>query len=338
MTSRLTMGVPLVNSRLQIARIFNIDTAEVLRRAGVKQRALLNPLGRISLDQDNAIWRSLVEVSGDPAIGLKIGPRFLLPGFGIVAYTMMNVDTMLDGLQRFCKYQRLLENAYRFEVVCDESGLAYSIYCEGEWQPERRYSLDFAMAANHQLMAKLGIRSRDIQELQFQHEAPDDLTPYREIFGDVNLKFGCDKTCTLLMAYTAKTPIIGANPEMLPMFDRQADAQLAQYDQDNFSDHVRKAIVRSLKGNSPTLETIAQDLHISARSLQLKLKQEDTSYQAVLDEVRKEMAIDYLRNSALTKSEIAYLLGFAEVSAFSRRFKRWTGRSPSAFQEQDSEV
>ncbi|MEM9245871.1 MAG: AraC family transcriptional regulator [Cyanobacteria bacterium P01_F01_bin.153] len=338
MTSSLTMGNSLVTARLQIARMLDIDTAEVLRRAEVKQRALRNPLGRITLDQDNAIWRSLVEVTGDPAIGLKLGSRFQMPGFGLVGYLLMNVDTMFEGFQRFCKYQRLLANAYRFEVDQNESGLAYSFHYEGEWKPERRCTLDFAMAVTYQLTGTLGVSAPDIKQVRFQHDAPEDLTPYQETFADIDLAFGCNETCFLYRPHAVEIPTLGAQPDLLPMFERQAEALLAKYDQDNFSDRVRQSITRAFQGNVPTLETIAQDLHLSARSLQIKLKQEDTSYQAVLDEVRKELAIAYLRNSALSKSEISYLLGFSEVSTFSRKFKQWTGRSPSAFQEQDSKV
>ena len=333
MKSPLTIATPLVAMRLQIARIHGIDTASVLKRAGLKAGALRNPLGRLTLDRDNAIWREIVAATGDPAIGLRLGRYFKLHGFGIVGYLMMNVDTVFEGMQRFCKYQRLITNAYRSETIRDEDSLAYVTYYEGDWQPERRCTLDFIMSSTRQLAVDVGIDIPAVKQVCFQYDRPADLAPYAAVFGNANLQFGCADTRFVFVEEAAETPVIGANPELLEAFDLQAKALLAEYDRESFSDRVRQAITQNLQGATPALGEIAGALNLSPRSLQMKLQEEGTSYQTLLDEVRKDMAIAYLRGGDLKKTEIAYLLGFSQASAFSRKFKRWTGKAPSAFQK-----
>lgn len=334
MNAFLTVAAPAIAMRIQIARACGVDTDLVLKRVGLSRVQLLNPMVRLTLAQDNAVWREIVALTGDPAIGLKLGQYIKLPGIGIVGYLMMNTGTITEGMRRLCKYERLLTNAYRTEIAEDRESLAYITHCEGGWQPERRHTLDFIMSAGQALAADLAIDPLALKAVCFQYDRPADITPYAVVFGRTQLKFGCRDTRFILASDVAKTPVIGANPDLLAVFDRQAEQLLAKYERDNLSDRVRLEIVEIVREEAPALSKIADRLHLSSRSLQLKLKEEGTSYQKLLDEVRRDLAIGYLRDSNLSLIEIAYLLGFSELSVFSRTFKRWTGQTPSAYQKQ----
>ena len=98
------------------------------------------------------------------------------------------------------------------------------------------------------------------------------------------------------------------------------------------STKVKSIILETLKGDVPTLELVAQKLVMSKRSMQAKLKEEGSTFQQLLNESRKELAQQYLREKQVSKSEIAYLLGFSEVAVFSRNFKKWTNMTPTEFQ------
>ena len=102
---------------------------------------------------------------------------------------------------------------------------------------------------------------------------------------------------------------------------------------DTLGYRVRQAITEGLKGEEPKLGSIARHLAMSERSIQLKLKEEGLTYQQLLDEVRKEMALSHLQEPYLSTTDIAYLLGFSEPSVFSRAFKKWTGTIPNAYRK-----
>ena len=86
-----------------------------------------------------------------------------------------------------------------------------------------------------------------------------------------------------------------------------------------------------MKPQFPTIEQVAANLNLSVRTLQRRLKEEGLTYKIVLDELRKQFALDYIKNKELSVKEIAYLLDYAEPSSFIRTFKRWTGKSPNVY-------
>ncbi|MEO1214948.1 MAG: helix-turn-helix transcriptional regulator [Bacteroidota bacterium] len=123
------------------------------------------------------------------------------------------------------------------------------------------------------------------------------------------------------------------NPRLLQIFDRHAQNFLvSQTENDTYTSKVNRLLVNQLKNDAPGIEVVADHLSMSVRSLQMKLKEEGTSYQKLLNAVRKNFAIAYLRERKVSKGEIAHMLGFSEISVFSRTFKKWTGKSPSEYQ------
>ncbi len=95
-----------------------------------------------------------------------------------------------------------------------------------------------------------------------------------------------------------------------------------------------QVLAKRLKGGSPPLGEVASALAMSARNLQRALREEDTSYQALLDHARRELALGHLATPAGSAAEVAFLLGFADASAFTRAFRRWTGSTPGAWRAQ----
>ncbi|MFY0533849.1 helix-turn-helix transcriptional regulator [Nannocystis pusilla] len=94
-------------------------------------------------------------------------------------------------------------------------------------------------------------------------------------------------------------------------------------------------VVRALPGELPSLEATAKALATSTRTLQRALQAEGTTFQALVDEVRRDLSLGYLREGQRTVSEIAFLLGFTEVATFTRAFRRWTGSAPSAWRQRE---
>lgn len=128
--------------------------------------------------------------------------------------------------------------------------------------------------------------------------------------------------------------VTGNNARLLNIYDRHAQDLLdKQAVAESYSYQVKELLLRHLKDDSPGIEVVADHLSMSVRSLQMKLKEEGTSYQKILNSVRKSLAIAYLsEDPKVSKGEIAQILGFSEISVFSRTFKKWTGKSPSEYQ------
>ena len=112
--------------------------------------------------------------------------------------------------------------------------------------------------------------------------------------------------------------------------DHIIDEYLARLDRAHVINHVRAHLVESMPSGRVKEMDTAQRLNMSVRTLQRKLKQEDTTFKKVLDETRRELSLSYIKDKHTPIKEITYLLGYSDPANFSRAFKRWTGMSPSA--------
>ncbi|MDF5729485.1 MAG: AraC family transcriptional regulator [Rhizonema sp. PD38] len=123
-----------------------------------------------------------------------------------------------------------------------------------------------------------------------------------------------------------------SDPGLGRILDRYIEVLLAKLPQSgSFIDSVCREISRELRGGNLEVEAITKRLGFVSRTLQRKLKEAGTSYQELLDETRQSLSTHYLQEQHITVSEVAFLLGFSEASAFSRAFKRWTGTTPGEF-------
>ena len=113
--------------------------------------------------------------------------------------------------------------------------------------------------------------------------------------------------------------------------ERVITKYLAQFERGSVKLQVEAKLLEQLPSGHTSQESIAKALHLSSRSLQRKLKEEGTTYKQLLEDTRRELAAQYVKESELSVGEITFLLGFSEPANFSRAFKRWTGVSPSAY-------
>jgi len=153
--------------------------------------------------------------------------------------------------------------------------------------------------------------------------------------------FGCLVVCgtprnaIIFRATDANRPFVTRNAELLGILAPQFDEELKEENGDeNFIERVRIAIQQRLTGRRPTIEDIADALHISSRTLQRRLQDDGSSFQRVLEEARHQLARHYLNNSVLELNEAAYLLGYEDGNSFVRAFRTWEGVPPARWREQ----
>jgi AraC-like DNA-binding protein len=145
---------------------------------------------------------------------------------------------------------------------------------------------------------------------------------------------GARKNAIVFRPDDAQRPFVTRNAELLAMLAPQFEAELKQENgEENFLERVRIAIQQKLTGRRPTIEDIADALHVSSRTLQRRLQDEGSSFQRVLEEARHQLARLYLNNSVLELNEAAYLLGYEDGNSFVRAFRTWEGVPPARWRE-----
>jgi AraC-like DNA-binding protein len=125
----------------------------------------------------------------------------------------------------------------------------------------------------------------------------------------------------------------GSNPQLAELNDQVMIQYLAKLDQNHVTQKVKATIIDQLPSGSVTDETVARALYMSSRKLQRQLQRAGTTFNALLNEIRQDLAHKYLSEEDTSMTEIAFLLGFSESSAFSRAFKRWMGVSPTKYRK-----
>jgi AraC-like DNA-binding protein len=159
--------------------------------------------------------------------------------------------------------------------------------------------------------------------------APEPRAPFDEWFRSP-IDWGADRATVLCRREDLVQPLPTANPDVAQANERVALEYLERLDRTDIVTQVRRRILELLPSGPPTQTEIARALALSPRTLHRRLAEAGTSFAQLLDDTRRELAGGYLQRTDYAIAEVAYLLGFAEVSSFNRAFRRWTGIAPSA--------
>jgi AraC-like DNA-binding protein len=328
--SQLTGHVRLALVLLERAPKLGVSRDTLLRDAKLDERQLRDPSGRIPLDAVARLWRSVASHVQDPAIGLRVGADIHVREFGIVGYAMAFSHTVASALNRVSRYSRILSNAHA--LIMEPAGEA--TWVRLEMQPELRA---FRLAVDYRLAAVLSacreIAASPIAPLivQLPYRRPADVKEYVRFF-DGPLEFGSLGAALLLRNEDLARPNARADNKLTGYLDSLAEQTLASVGgEGTLRERVRRALWAELSEGVPSLPRLARTLGMSDRTLQRQLREEGTTFLALLEDLRREMAPSLLRDGRLSVSEVAFLLGYEDPSAFTRAFRRWFGRSPRAY-------
>ena len=310
------------------------DPAPLLSEAGISLEDSCNANARIPTIRTMQLWRLSIAATADPAFGLAVARHFqpaVLHGLG---FAWLASDTLRDALGRLVKYSHLISTLPDFRLDDGENtvDLVVTVPDLGE---------DFSHAATD---AGLAIFLRMCQitaatrimpvRVAMQRPEPSDKTPYEAMFGSC-IEYSAAAHRLSFAATLANAPLSTAQPELARLNDQTVIDYLARCEHSNLAMQVRAKIIEGLPDGRPSQEDIAQTLNTSLRSLQRRLRDEDTNFKNLLSETRQQLALQYMRDTSRSIGEITYLLGFSEPSNFNRAFKRWTGKSPGEFRSHE---
>ena len=279
-------------------------------------------------------WRQLLARAADylhdPALGLHLGATITPAHLGPLGYVLAASSNASAALQRYLRYQRLVHDVspVRYELSGDELIL--------EWNDDSRaigpHANQCGLAALVQFARHIAAPDTTPLAVYFVEPAPADPAPYAEYFG-CPVYFDQPATRIRFAASLLQQPLRQPDATLATLLQGQVDALLAALpQQDHLLNDIRRHLSRRLLQGEPALELIAADLHLSGRTLRRRLQQQGWHFRQLLEDTRRHLAEDYLRDPRLTLPEVALLLGYSEQSAFNRAFRRWTGQTPRAWQ------
>jgi AraC-like DNA-binding protein len=332
LTTNDTLSVASINLILFAARQQGVNSDALAQAVGISPAQLRDPDSRVLIRQVQALWREVIAATGDPNIALKLGEMINPVAIGVLAYVMMHSPTLGQAFDKLCQYQ---------DIVCEGIQTTGHLIADNKFMLSLRITSADIIYPQHALNSELSVylsamralsgHSITAREIRFSYPRPVDTREHERVFAPARLVFDAPETAMILDADLLNIPVLNASPSLSMLFEKHASDMLAKLKAPSLSSRVKSEIVSLMKGEEPTLATVADRLAMGVRTLQLHLKEAGTSYQQLLDETRKELAVSHLREPNLSTTDIAYLLGFAEPSVFFRSFKKWTGQTPGAF-------
>jgi AraC-like DNA-binding protein len=281
----------------------------------------------------DAMIGGAIERIDDPAFGLRAARCWHPTYFGVLGHAWLVSPTLRDGLERLSTYYRLVGDRGVLEVE-DVPGGVKARYWSRRGHPA---ALPVAATVVDIVMSILldmcrfnaGDGLRPIAASLRRH-APPQPEVYERFFG-CPVTFDSPENTIVLSERDARMKLPSTNRRLAGAFDRWLADELAHVRKDDIAGRCRAALTHSLPGGVIGVADVAETLHMTPRTLQRHLADARTSFQALLDEVRRELALEQVEDPRRSLTETAFMLGFNETSSFTRAFKRWTGVSPSAY-------
>lgn len=315
---------------LRVAEAYGLDRQALLDRVGLTEDQIQDPDARIPVEKTIRLWRLIANLVDDPDLGLEVGSTFQVREGGVVGYAMMHSESLLGALKRIVRFAKLLNQ--RAELSLDDFGDRWRLQALHQpLLPNFRQPIDEGIVGLMAAFAEIIGRNVVAAEIHFNYDKPDSSAEHRRLLGP-NLHFDRPHSAIVLWDRDVRATTTQSDSSLTRYMDELAEIHLESLPQiDSYSEKVQHAIWPHLSEGLPSIQSVADRLAISTRSLQRRLSEEETSYAEVVDSLRHQKAQLLLRDPNLAVYEIGYLLGYSDPSTFHRAFRRWQGSSPSQF-------
>jgi AraC-like DNA-binding protein len=313
-------------------RVLGHDPGPLLTASGVDTVLLDDPDALVPMTAGIDLFARAEEATGDACIGLHVAEHADLRSIDVHFYAMLASATLRDAYQRLSRYQRLITDTSRVELIARPGGGLLRHALPGGLAVPRQ-SAEFIVAAWLRTGRFAAGRDWDPDEVRFAHHAPPDIREHARFFrGPV--RFAAGENALVIPNSALDLPCHGADPVLASLVDRHAEDRIRSHPASaSLSDRVRAVLEELFGDGEPSAAGVAARLKMSLRTLNRSLADEGTTYRALLDQLRHELAAHHLANPRTSTAEVAFRLGFSDLSAFHRAFKRWTGRTPADFRK-----
>jgi AraC-like DNA-binding protein len=306
---------------------YGIDPEPLFREHGVDPNALFDQGARIPYERAERLNSAAARLSGDPFFGLKSADYFRPAHLGALGFAWLASSSLSTAFERLSRYARVIQEKLIIELSEEESLLHVRINACIPVANEA-FREDMQLSAMVKFCRTIAGNDFNPARVCFQQAQPENCALHYELFR-CPIEFGADDTSFVLNRKDADRRLTGSNDELARLNEHIVVKYLAHNAREDIVNRAKAAILDGLCNGSVTEKSIASELHMTPRNLHRKLQRQNTSFKQILTEVRKDLALQYIQDRSKTLTEISFLLGFSEVSSFSRAFKGWTGKPPS---------
>jgi AraC-like DNA-binding protein len=320
---------------LPIARVLrnrSFDAVEIIESAGIDSALAARPDWRVGIEPFNRLMKKCVSITDDEAFGLYAAKQLQPQDLHSLGFGWLASDTVYDGLCRLVRYSKLVSSISQLTLEINEDLVKLH-----SWAKPTSYLDDYEYASKDfgvGMIAKMCQLNFGEYLSPYQINLDRPLPAKPELWNSMlatRVSFGCQQSTLIWSRPDVQGHLLTGDPALALILDQHAKEYIDSYTDRSTARAVAEQVLRRLPDGPPSQDEIADDLCVSKRTLQRKLKDEGVSFSHILQDSRMHLAKSYLRQPSRSVVEVSYLLGFAEPSAFSRAFKRWTGETPASY-------
>jgi AraC-like DNA-binding protein len=314
-----------------ILKDLKLSPGEVLRRAGLPEDLMGRPAVRLAADTFHRLWESIEATLGDPLFPLRLCTTVRGESFSPALFAALCSPNLLVAIRRIADYKALVAPTH---LLVGETRDRVTL--EFRWPDVTRQppaSLVVTELLFFVTLARMGTREQVRPLLATTGFPPPAQSAYAEFLG-VPVRRG-QRHRLVFTRHDALRPFLTADEGLWRSFEPALRSRLAEIEATGGpAARVRAVLLEALPAGTTGMDAIARRLHLGKRTLQRQLEAEGTSYARLLRETREALARHYLRETGLSATEIAFLLGFDEPNSFYRACRGWTGKTPDALRRE----
>ncbi|MDG9930542.1 MULTISPECIES: AraC family transcriptional regulator [unclassified Pseudomonas] len=301
-------------------------SAALLGEAGIDPAWLNDSDRRIPVALMSRLWRAARRVSGDDCFGLRVARHCFPTDFHGLLFAIQSSATIAEALQRVVRFSGVVTTSANLELV-HQGSRCRLLYRPLPGVQAEQIATEALIACAVRLTRQSWSELDFISAVELVRPAPADPQRWEALLG-CPIRFDAPCNAIVYVAQPLGLALRTGNREVASGLDRVMVEYLQRLAQPDLPGRVRDVIVRSLPLGEVQQGAVAEALGMSVRNLHRHLQKHATSFKELLDETRRQLAFDYLRQARCSVNEVCYRLGFNEPSSFNRAFRRWTGETP----------
>ena len=284
--------------------------------------------GYVSMKLFSDLFDAAARYVEDDYLGLKVGSNFLAKHWGRLGYLVMAGENGLEAVQYLQRFASIVTNGIELHWHTEGDGFR----CEFALLEAKvsRHVLDYLVSSSYAMSKATSENQVRYNQLDFCHDGGPKPEVYSELFA-CPCQFNQPRNQILLDLAFLQQLSAFRDPRLKTILEAHAQQVLQDLSSgDEWLSQVQSAILAALPDGTPSMKRVADQFGQNERSFQRTLAKHNVNFQELVDELRKRLALEYIKND-YNFLDIAMMLGYSEQSAFHRAFKRWTGQTPSKY-------
>lgn len=312
-------------------RRHDIDPAPLLERLGLSEEGVNTDQNRISAAAQARLLESAAEALHDSALGLHLAVEANPRGVGLLFYVASAAKDLGEGIALFARYLRIVNEAVRVRLTRRDSDMVMEVHLVGVPRFRAAQNAEFGIAVIVKSLREITGRNVHPTSITLAHMRNSHFREFERFCG-CPVEFGGSSDQLVFSLQSLATPLITEDIHLLDTLRPICDDAAKQRETapETLRALVESEVQKLLPHGRARRHHVAKKLAMSTRTLSRRLSSEGTTFEEVIDELRRSLALQYIKTPSISLSQMAWLLGYEGSTSFNHAFRRWTGAPPSA--------